>query len=277
MPIPTSIDDLSLIPANNWPAGSDAPDIIDETFREHAAYIAKLREDRKASVGMRNLIINGNFSINQRNYVSGSAVGAANTYTLDRWRVVVSGQSITFTASGNGNLVTAPAGGIEQVIEGASIAGGTYCINWTGTATCTVNGTARAKGATFTLTANTNATLRFSGGTVGEVQVEPGTVVTAFEARPVGLERMLCKRYFEAGEFQISGYSSFGTSATLGFSVEKRAIPTIVISAINYNGLGATGAAISSSAATGFIGAADWGGTPAYRYVSFNWAASAEL
>lgn len=224
MPIPTSIDDLSLIPANNWPAGSDAPDIIDETFREHAAYIAKLREDRKASVGMRNLIINGNFSINQRNYVSGSAVGAANTYTLDRWRVVVSGQSITFTASGNGNLVTAPAGGIEQVIEGASIAGGTYCINWTGTATCAVNGTARAKGATFTLTANTNATLRFSGGTVGEVQVEPGSVVTAFEARPIGLELMLCQRYYE--EIRITWVMSGVVAPWYNYRQIKQAVPT---------------------------------------------------
>lgn len=44
MPLPTSINDLSTLPENNFPAGSDTPDIIDETFREHAAYIAQLRD-----------------------------------------------------------------------------------------------------------------------------------------------------------------------------------------------------------------------------------------
>lgn len=154
--------------------------------------------------GLRNLIINGNFAINQRGYVSGTATVAANQYTLDRWRVVVSGQAATFTVLGNGNLVTAPAGGLEQVIEGASIGGGTYVINWVGTATCTVGGTDRAKGATFTLTAGTNVTVRFSGGTVDDVQIEPGTVVTAFEARPIGLELMLCQRYCQLRTFILT-------------------------------------------------------------------------
>ncbi|MES2714062.1 MAG: hypothetical protein V4653_20975, partial [Pseudomonadota bacterium] len=81
-----------------------------------------------ASAGFRNLIINGNFNINQRAYVSGVATVGANQYTLDRWRVVTSGQNLTFAASGNGNLVTAPAGGVEQVVEGANVLGGTYLL-----------------------------------------------------------------------------------------------------------------------------------------------------
>ena len=172
--------------------------------------------------GLRNLIINGNFAINQRAYVSGAAVGAANTYTLDRWRVVQAGAWLTWTSTGNGRTVTTP-GSLEQVIEGASIAGGSYVINWTGTATCTVNGIARAKGETFTLTANTNATVRFSGGTVGEVQVEPGTVATVFEARPFGLELMLCYRYAEL----ISGIARTVNNTTFQFKVTKRVSPTI--------------------------------------------------
>ncbi len=180
--------------------------------------------------GLRNLIINGNFSVNQRAYASGTAVGAANTYTLDRWRVVVSGQNASYVTSGAGRLVTAPAGGLEQVVEGASIGGGTYTINWTGTATCTVNGTARAKGATFTLTAGSNATVRFVGGTVGDVQLEPGEVVTGFELRPVALELMLCQRYYQFGIVGVDVYESAGgrSLCTAAFRVSMRAVPTVV-------------------------------------------------
>lgn len=182
--------------------------------------------------GFRNLLINANFAINQRGYVSGAATTGANQYTLDRWRVVTSGQNVTFSASGNGNQITAPAGGIEQVIEGINIGGGTYVLNWTGTATATVNGTARAKGESFTLPANTNATVRLIGGTASVVQLEPGTVPTPFEHRPVGAELALCQRYC----FQKSGTGTYGVGQALGastvyahieFPVPMRATPTL--------------------------------------------------
>jgi hypothetical protein len=70
--------------------------------------------------GFRNVIINGNPTINQRGYVSGAATSGANQYTLDRWRVVTSGQSISFTNSANVRTVTTPAGGCEQVVDVAS-------------------------------------------------------------------------------------------------------------------------------------------------------------
>lgn len=229
--------------------------------------------------GLRNLVINGNFAINQRAYVSGTATTGANQYTLDRWRVVTSGQSATFAASGNGNLVTAPAGGIEQVIEGASIAGGTYTINWTGTATCTVGGTTLAKGATFTLTAGANATLLFSGGTVGEVQVEPGTVSTVFEARPYGLELMLCQRYYEVGGYYAGYYwvSSWGAvrSDRISFVVPKRAMPTIGGS---FSGGGWTGSwVVSGVLTTGFLIANNATTNTGAFTTEVNYTASAEL
>ena len=124
----------------------------------------------------KNALINANFAVNQRGYVSATATTGANQYTLDRWRVVTSGQNLSFTTSANGRQITAPAGGVEQVIEGANIFGGTYALSWTGTATATVNGSAVANGASVALTANTNATVRFSGGTVSLAQLELGTV-----------------------------------------------------------------------------------------------------
>ncbi len=233
--------------------------------------------------GLRNLIINGNFSVNQRAYASGTAVGAANTYTLDRWRVVVSGQNASYVTSGAGRLVTAPAGGLEQVVEGASVGGGTYTINWTGTATCTVNGTARAKGATFALAAGSNATVRFSGGTVGDVQMEPGEVVTGFELRPVALEMMLCARYYctADGEHKFDGSlgtATASTGATWFLPVNMRAAPTLSVQAESGSNAGAVASLVAKSNAAVFV-TWEWqnGSTVVARNKAVVISASAEL
>jgi hypothetical protein len=182
--------------------------------------------------GFRNLLINGNYIINQRNYVSGTATVAANQYTLDRWKVLVSGQNLTFTASGNGNQVTAPAGGLQQVIEDINVGGGTYTLSWTGTATAQVNGSAVVNGGQVTLPANTQATVTFSGGTVSQAQLEPGSVATPFEQRLLGTELILCQRYYEE-DFAGSLYNNTGGVAVLGigtqFKVNKRITPTMTV------------------------------------------------
>ena len=177
------------------------------------------------SLGNRNRIINGNFGINQRVYVSAVATTVANQYTLDRWRVVTSGQNLTFSASGNGNSVTAPDGGLEQVIEDINIEGGTYVCSWTGAGTLSVNGTARAKGESFTLPANTNATVRIVG-VVSQFQLEPGTVATPFEHRPIGLELALCQRYFERIGLVVV-ISPGDKFAGFYWKVTKRTSPTL--------------------------------------------------
>jgi hypothetical protein len=145
--------------------------------------------------GFRNLLINGNFAINQRAYVSGTATSGAGQYTLDRWKVLVSGQNLAFAASGNGNQITAPAGGVQQVIEAGNVGGGTYTLSWTGTATADVNGTTVSNGAQVTLPANTQATVTFTSGTVTNAQLEPGSAATPFEQRLNTTELSLCRRY----------------------------------------------------------------------------------
>lgn len=227
--------------------------------------------------GLRNLVINGNFSVNQRSYTSGTATTGANQYTLDRWRVVTSGQAATFTTTGAGRTVTAPSDGIEQVIEGASIGGGTYVVNWTGTASCTVNGVSRVKGATFTLTAGSNATVRFSSGTVTDVQIEPGEVATAFELRPAAVELMLCQRYYESGYGYGWTYSPGSGSwrcVACSFRVTKRATPTVAASSIVYSS--ASGLTIEAIRQDSFGGFVSTTGTAA-AHVAFDWTASAEL
>jgi len=152
----------------------------------------------------RNLIINGSGRVNQRGYV-GTSTSSANEYTLDRWRVVISGQSLSFSGDDAGRTMTAPAGGVEQEIEGANILSQTYVISFVGTATCTVDGVGKSSGDTVTLTKGTNTTVRFSGGTFSDVQLESGDVVTPFEKRSIEQELALCQRYY----WQASG-NGFG-------------------------------------------------------------------
>lgn len=183
-------------------------------------------------VGFRNLLNNARFFVNQRGYVSGTNTSFANQYTLDRWRVVTSGQNITFSDSDNIRTVTAPVGGIEQVIEGANIQSGTYTLNWTGTATATVDGGAVSKGGTVTLTGNVNATVKFSNGTVATPQLEPGSIATPPELIPIQLDTQLCKRYYEQVTIfmQVSSETAgAGIGAAVNFSVAKRVSPTISV------------------------------------------------
>jgi hypothetical protein len=145
--------------------------------------------------GFRNILINGSFMVNQYGYTSGTpATANVGQFASDRWFLQI-GQSATLTPSGNGQIITAPAGGISQRIEAASVVGGTYTLSWSGTATATVNTVPVANGGQVTLPANTIATVTFSSGTVTNVQLEPGLAASPFEQRPYGVELTLCKRY----------------------------------------------------------------------------------
>ncbi len=181
----------------------------------------------------RNLLINADFTINQRGYVSGAGTGAANQYTLDRWRVVVSGQAVTWVASGLDNIITAPAGGIEQLVEAANIEGGVYTLSWVGTATGRINGVTVANGGQATLPAATIATVRFSGGTVLRPQLEAGGIATAFERRFRAVELALCQRHYCTFYHNI-WMPTAGTSSLTGqFPVTMYATPTMTSAVVN--------------------------------------------
>lgn len=270
----------SRIENNSIGASKLAPDSVDSSelatnaistskVQNNAITNAKLAFDGGALSGFRNLIINGNPVINQRNYVSGTNTGGANQYTLDRWRVVTSGQSLAFTTTAGVVTCTASAGGVEQVVEGASILGGTYTLSWTGTATATVNGNAVANGGQVTLTGNSNATVRFTSGTFSLVQLEPGSKATPFEQRPYAVEYALCQRYYEtgtAGQSINNAAASTTVSHTVYFRVTKRAAPNCTID------VGAIQVANSNALTTyqGSIAAGAW-------YNPGNYTANAEI
>ena len=76
----------------------------------------------------------------------------------------------------------------------------------------------------FTVGAQTSGTW-----TIGDVQLERGTVATPFERRSYGQELMLCNRYYQIGNYH---YRITNTSSTtyfpVFFRVDMRATPTVV-------------------------------------------------
>lgn len=140
--------------------------------------------------GFRNKILNGRYLINQGNVAYATTL-SANINWIDCWKAGPAGCTLTTASS----VVTITAGALTQTILGEDMEPGTYCINWVGTAPCTVNGVAKAKGGTFT--AGGNVVVSFGIGTVSAAQVEPGSTPTPFEGRPVGVEIAACRWRFE--------------------------------------------------------------------------------
>ncbi len=203
----------------------------------------------------RNRLINGNFAINQRGYVSGGSLGS-NAFGHDRWRDSVGGSSYTFTqasqAPGNAHsidtTITITSGQLTNPVEFTE--GGTFVLSWTGTSVANLTGTSGITGpstgltspAVVTLAAGVTVYVNFGPGTLGLVQLESGTTPTPFERRPIGLELALCQRYFQTGygsgvapgtanavpSFScISSGSSYQPVASFAFPVTMRAIPTV--------------------------------------------------
>lgn len=165
--------------------------------------------------GLRNKIINGNFGINQRSYVSGAAT-TAGQYTLDRWKVTGTG-GVTFSTTANKTTVTIPSGQtLQQVVEGLNLESGTYVLSWEGTAQGRIAGGAYgASGAvTASITGGTNTTIEFNTGTVALVMLEKGTVATPFEHRPYGMELALCQRYY----YRVKA-SAVGDNFGIGYNI----------------------------------------------------------
>ena len=182
-----------------------------------------------------NRIINGNFAINQRGQVSGTALAAA-AYGHDRWKAGAAGCTYTFTPAIPDTTITITAGSLTQIIEAGWIEGGAYTLSWTGTAQARVyQGTATGAYAaspiiTPSLPAGINTIVEFNAGTAVRVKFESGSVATPFNRQSLAKSMADCQRYFFLTQFWFGGYGSAGSTQgqQVSFPVTMRATPTLV-------------------------------------------------
>lgn len=207
-------------------------------------------EARGALSAYRNLLINASFQVNQRGYADVGAVSAG-LYTRDRWRIVVATQAINFNSVAG--QATAPAGGMEQLIEAYAVPAGAYTLSWQGTATAQVNGVAVEKNGTVQLAGGANCSVKFLGGTVKDPQFESGPVATAFERMPLPLQWLMCKRYYRriTASMQLpaigSGLQAYQLEAPM------RAVPAITVASAGTESGGAFEVPVALSADAGYF------------------------
>lgn len=150
----------------------------------------------------RNLLLNGNFSINQLR-VSGTVNLAAGAYGHDGWKAGAAGCQYTFTAIGNDVAINIVSGTLVQVVGSDYIDGGSHCLSWAGTAQgrlvsgATLSGPLTASPFVISnLTAATIATVEFGPGTLSFVQLETGLFARVFERKEPRTELRRARRYF---------------------------------------------------------------------------------
>jgi len=197
-----------------------------------------------------NLVINGNFSVNQL-AKSGTVTLAAGKYGHDMWKAGTSGCTYTFSTSENITTLTISAGSLIQVVDGMNLQSGTVCLSWAGTSQGKIGaGSYSASGITGTATGGTNLNIEFNTGTLSKVQLNYGSVSLPFVTIPFGDELRQCQRYYEQsyvygispGSVTDSGIwftNILGNSVANGarwqlgkhpvFLVTKRATPTVTL------------------------------------------------
>jgi hypothetical protein len=191
-----------------------------------------------------NLLLNSNFALNQRAYVSAANLASGN-YGFDRWKSNFTNTTLTFTASTQGQSLTINSGGgLQQVIEQGLVAAGTYTLSWTGTATARVYNSGAtppsyaASPVTFTADGLANVVVEFTAvsttKTLSKVQFNAGTNSTWSLATPtLQTELAACERYYQiTSGFMATGESATGVSGAINFRVQMRTAPSLAASAV---------------------------------------------
>ncbi len=155
-----------------------------------------------------NLVINGNFTINQRSYVSAANL-ASGAYGFDRWKSNFTNTTLTYTSAPAGQSVTINSGGgLQQIVEQANVPAGTYVLSFTGTATGRIYNSGAtppsyaASPITFTADGLANVVIEFTASgatkTLSKVKLELGSSPTAFcyAGGTIQGELAACQRYY---------------------------------------------------------------------------------
>jgi len=145
----------------------------------------------------RNLIINGDFSVNQR-AVSGTVALSAGEYGHDRFKAGSGGCTYTFATSLGVTTITITAGTLLQVIEGQNLPSKTVVLSWAGTAQGRIGfGSYGSSGSvTDTLAGGSNISVEFNTGTLTNAQLEFGGTSTEFEHVHSADQLARCQRYY---------------------------------------------------------------------------------
>ena len=154
----------------------------------------------------------------------------------------------------------------------------------TGTFTVTSTVTRYSTNISVPVAATTGIEIVFTVGaqisgtwTIGNVQLEPGTVATPFERRSYGQELALCERYYHAGSVYGWGYTAGAGNFRIGtayFPVSMRTTPTITFTS-------ASGSNVSGQTAqnVGFLSFGVYTTAPAAgaMYIDLTYTASSEI
>ena len=208
-----------------------------------------------------NLLLNANFAINQRSYVSAANL-ASGVYGFDRWKSNFTNTTLTFTASTQGQSITINSGGgLQQIIEQGLVPAGTYTLSWTGTATGRVynsGGTPPAYASspiTFTADGLADVVVEYTAvsttKTLSKVQFNSGTNTAWSLATPtLQSELSACQRYyFRFGgdvTYQTLGFGTANGTTTAAVMVTNPVPMRIAPTSVDFSTLGlqtqATGA-----------------------------------
>lgn len=203
-----------------------------------------------------NLLINGDFKINQRGYVSGAAL-TPGQYAHDRWLWGTAAANYTFVVNtDSSNTITLPAGGgILQRIASSLVVGGDYTlsantgcfgrIDYTPPGLGSVYGTYAAMPLTLeNIPAGSSIIVWVFNQTssqpllVQDVKLELGGNQTQFVSRSYELELLACQEYYWSYNPGNEYFYPIDTSGvfralTVKFPRAMRIVPAVTVNAVS--------------------------------------------
>ena len=204
-------------------------------------------------------------------------------------------QNTTVTISFMARAVTATAGSTALIFRTRTIAGVDGVCVFTGTnvdsaltlttswTRYTVTRTLPATFGSLSLEFVLGSHVSGDGIMLAQVQIEPGTVATPFEQRPIGTELALCQRYFQknngtASRALFQGYcvNGQGYPSRTPFHQQMRGAPTVSLTHADALGFPGTAGSTSADAST-FVESRIANSTQNSGYFISDWNASAEL